>query len=259
VLCVGVAVRVGVAVWVAVAVAVAAVGSVKLVVLVMMLAWHITPDPPTFPVPLHWLTVIGIAGLTLDLGSTVQCTVPPPPLPDPLHWVTVAPTLVAGEGPQLTTPPAPEPTHWFTVEAVTGCAPGVFRPMLFVTLTLQLIVCAASLSELLHCRITVTRLTASVVDVPFGAEQGPSVQSRVTVVVEYVLVPLIVLTTVTVHFIAVVAPSAAGPWLLHWSTTMVEAWAVVGRATPAMENAPVSIISAITNVRQLVRDTELCA
>ena len=163
-----------------------------------------------------------------------------------------------GEGLQLTAPPVPEPTHWFTVEAVTGCAPGVSRPMLFVTLTSQLIVCAASLSELLHCWMTVTRLTASVVNVPFGAEQGPSVHSRVTVVVEYVLVPLIVLTTVTVHFIAVVAPSAAGPWLLHWSTTMVEAWATVGRANPAMENAPVSIISAITSARQLGRDTELC-
>jgi hypothetical protein len=257
VLAVGVGVGVGVAV--AVRVAVAAVGSVMLVTLVMMLALHVTPDPPTFPVPLHWLTVIGIAGLTLDLGSTVQCTVPPPPLPDPLHWVIVAPALVAGKGPHFTTPPVPEPTHWFTVEAVTGCAPGVFRPMLFVTLTLQLIMCAASLSELLHCLMVVTRLTASVVNVPFGAEHGPSVHSRVTVVVEYVLVPLIVLTTVTVHFIAVVAPSAAGPWPLHWSTTMLEAWAAVGRANPAMENAPVSIISAITNARQVGRGTELCA
>jgi len=164
-----------------------------------------------------------------------------------------------GEGLQLTAPPVPEPTHWFTVEAVTGCAPGVSRPMLFVTLTSQLIVCAASLSELLHCLMVVTRLTASVVNVPFGAEHGPSVHSRVTVVVEYVRVPLIVLTTVTVHFIAVVAPSAAGPWPLHWSTTMLEAWAAVGRANPAMENAPVSIISAITNARQVGRGTELCA
>jgi hypothetical protein len=74
-----------------------------------------------------------------------------------------------------------------------------------------------------------------------------------------VLVPLIVLITVTVHFIAVVAPSAAGPWPLHWSTAMVEAWAAAGRASPAMENAPVSMIRAITIVRHSGRDAELCA
>jgi hypothetical protein len=168
-------VRVGVAV---------AIAAAAWVILVMMLALHVTADPPTFPVPLHWLTVIAIAWLTVDLPSTVQCTVPPPPLPEPLHWVTVAPVAVAGEGPQLTTPPVAEPTHWLTVAAVTGCAPGVFRPMLFVTLTLQLIACAASLSELLHCWMTVTRLMELVVNVPFGVEQGPSVHSRVTVVVE---------------------------------------------------------------------------
>ena len=58
--------------------------------------------------------------------------------------------------------------------------------------------------------------------------------------------PLIVLTTLTVHFIAVVAPPTPGPWPLHWSTTMVEAWAVVDRANPAMDNALVSSIRAIT-------------
>jgi len=29
---------------------------------VMMVAVHVTADPPTLPLPLHWLTVIGIAG-----------------------------------------------------------------------------------------------------------------------------------------------------------------------------------------------------
>src|ERR1035437_8998311 len=100
--------------------------------------------------------------------------------------------------------------------------------MLFVTFTVQLIAWAASLSELLHWLMEVTRLMESVVNVPLGAEQGPSVHSRVTVVAEYVVGPLIVLTTLTVHFIAVVAPWAAGPWPLHWSTAMVEAWAASG-------------------------------
>src|SRR5664280_1908286 len=92
--------------------------------------------------------------------------------------------------------------------------------MLFVTFTVQLIAWAASLSELLHWLMVVTRATEPVVNVPFGAEQGPSVHSRVTVVVEYVVVALVVLTTLTVHLIAVVAPWAAGPWPLHWLTAM---------------------------------------
>jgi len=58
-----------------------------------------------------------------------------------------------------------------------------------------------------------------------------------------------VLTTLTVHFIAVVAPPTPGPWPLHWSTAMVEAWAVVDRANPAMDNALVSSIRAITIAR----------
>jgi hypothetical protein len=40
------------------------------------------------------------------------------------------------------------------------------------------------LSELLHCRMTFTRLMELVVNVPFGVEHGPIVHSRVTVVVE---------------------------------------------------------------------------
>jgi hypothetical protein len=42
------------------------------VMVVMMVAVHVTADPPTLPLPLHWLTVIGIAGLTLELAATVQ-------------------------------------------------------------------------------------------------------------------------------------------------------------------------------------------
>jgi hypothetical protein len=115
-----------------------------------------------------------------------------------------------------------------------------------VILTLQMIGCAASLSELLHCRTAVTRLVELVVDVPFGAEQGPSVHSRVTVVVELVAVPLIVLTTVTVHVKAVVAPAAPGPWLLHCSTDTLPAWATLGAASPANQNALVANIRAST-------------
>ena len=225
---------------------------VALVRLVMMLALQDTVDPPTLPVPLHWVILIGITRLTLDPGSTVQRTVPPPPLPEPLHWVTMAPDM--GEGLQSGTPPPPraEPTHWVTLGAVTGCTCGVSRLMLLVILTLQVMVCAASLSELLHCRMAVTRLAELVVKVPFGVEQGPSRHSRVTVVVERVVVPLMVLTTVTVHLSAVVAPAAAGPWPLHWSTTIVAALAAVGRtARLTIEKAPVSIIRATTMTRQV--------
>jgi hypothetical protein len=119
--------------------------------LVVMAVRHVTTLPPGFPVPLHWLMLIGIAELTVD-GSTVQRTVPPPPLADPLHWVTVAPVVVAGNGSQSTVPPPPppEPTHWLTVAGVTGSAPGVSALMLFVIRTVHVIGCAASLSESLH-------------------------------------------------------------------------------------------------------------
>lgn len=234
-------------------VATAGTGS-AVVGLVMTLAVHDTVDPPTFPVPLHWVILTGIARLTLDRGSTLQCTAPPPPLPEPLHWVTIVP--VARFGLQSTEPPPPlaEPTHWVTRGAPMGCAPGVLRPMRFVTVTLQLIACAASLSELLHCRMTVTRLADVVVNVPFGVEQGPSVHSRVTVVLDRVLIPLIVLTTATVHLIAVVAPWAAGPWPLHWSTAKVAAPAVAGGARPTREKAPVNIIRVSTMTCQVGRD-----
>jgi len=89
-----------------------AAGVLALLRLVMMLAWQVTVDPPTFPVPLHWVTLIGIARLTLDRGSTVQCTVPPPPLAEPLHWVTVATVVAAGNGSHRGLAVAAEPTHW---------------------------------------------------------------------------------------------------------------------------------------------------
>jgi hypothetical protein len=59
---------------------------------------QVTTLPPGLPVPLHWFTLTGMAGLTTEAESTVQWTVPPPPVPDPLHWVTVAPVVVAGKG-----------------------------------------------------------------------------------------------------------------------------------------------------------------
>jgi hypothetical protein len=64
---------------------------------------------------------------------------------------------------------------------------------------------------------------------------------------------------VTVHFNAVVAPPAPGTWTLHWSTTMVAACAVVGRASPATENTLVKNIRAITIDRQAGRDAGLGA
>ena len=220
--------------------------------LLVMLVRHVTTLPPGFPVPLHWLTVIGIAGLTLDATPTEQATVAPPPFAEPLHWVTVAPVVVAGKGLQFTVPPPPppEPTHWLTVAAVTGCAPAASALMLFVMVTSQVIGCAASLSELLHWRTTVTRLVELVVNVPFGDEQGPRAHCRVTVVVELVVVPLTVLTTVTVHFIPVVAPSALEPWPLHWSMAMGAALAgPAGTIKPASENA----LRTATKLSRIVR------
>lgn len=189
------------------------VGPVTSVMLVNRLTRQVTTDPPGFPVPLHWLTVTGIARDTADAVPTVQWTVPPPPLAEPLHWVIVAPVVEAGAGSQLIVPPppAPEPTHSFTVAALTGPAPWVFALMLFVMVTTQVIGCAASLSDPLHWFTLVTRLVEWVVNVPLGDEHGPRVHVRVTVVVELVAAPVMVFTMVTVQFIPVVAPSALGP------------------------------------------------
>lgn len=213
-----VAVALGVAVGTTLELTVADGGAVAAaVMLVMMLVRQVTMLPPGLPVPLHWLTVIGMAGLTRDDVVTAQSMVAPPPLADPLHCVTVALVVAAGNGSQITDPPPPppEPTHWLTVAAVRGCAPGVSALMLLVIVTLHTMGCAASLSEPLHWATLVTRLVELVVNVPLPGGQGPSRHWRTTVTVEPVVVPLMVLTTVTEHVSAVVAPSALGPMLLH--------------------------------------------
>ncbi|MBC7560731.1 MAG: hypothetical protein H7270_15600 [Dermatophilaceae bacterium] len=254
----GVLVAVGTGVVTAVGAGVVAAAS-EVVILVIRLASHDTTDPPGFPVPLHWLTLTGIARLTFDAGSTAQSTVPAPPLAEPLHWVTVAAPAVAGKGVHRVLAGTPEPTHWLVLALVRGFAFGVPALMLLVMRTSQLIVCAASLSELLHCCTVLTTELERVVNVPFGVEQGPSVHSRVTVVVELLVGPSIVLTTVTVHLIPVEAPSAFGPCPLHWSTTIVEARAMSGMNTPARENTPVSTTNAINTVQHTGREAEVGA
>jgi hypothetical protein len=193
------------------------------------------------------LTVIGIALLTVEAVPTAQAMVAPPPFAEPLHWVTVAVVVAAGKGLQFTVPPppAPEPTHWLTVAAVTGRACGVLLLMLFVMVTSQVIGCAASLSEPLHWLTDVTRSVELLVNVPFGDEHGPRVQVRVTVVVELVLVPRIVFTTVTEQVSPVDAPSAAGPCPLHWSMVTVAAWADGEKAATAKEKTPAIIRATI--------------
>jgi hypothetical protein len=212
---------------------------------------QVTTLPPGLPVPLHWFTVIGIAGLIRERELTVQATVPPPPLPDPLHWVTVAPVVDAGAGSQTLRPPPPlpEPTHWLTVAAANGFAPRVSRLMLLVTVTLQVIGWAESLSEPLHCVTCVTRLVDFVVNVPLPGGHGPSVHCRVTVVVELRWPPRMVLTTVTVHVMPVVAPLALGPTLLHWLTVWDEAAAATGATAPDRHNAPTSPTAAAAMAR----------
>jgi len=44
-----------------------------------MVVRQVSKVPPLFPLPLHWLTRIGIAGRTLDAVPTVQAAVEPPP------------------------------------------------------------------------------------------------------------------------------------------------------------------------------------
>jgi len=80
---------------------------------VLMLVKHVTVLPPGLPVPLHWFTWIGIAGLTEDAGRIEQLMMPPPPLAEPLHCVIVALVVVADGGSQVLFPPPPwlEPTH----------------------------------------------------------------------------------------------------------------------------------------------------
>jgi hypothetical protein len=131
----------------------------------------------------------------------------------------------SGPRPAYRPPPVPVPTHWLTV-AVSVEAPGVPALMLFVTVTVHVTSGgAASLAEPLHWVMLVTRLVELVVNVPLPGEHGPSEQWRVTVVVEPRLVPLIVLTTVTVQVSPVVAPDGLALTPLHWSMLVVAAYA----------------------------------
>jgi hypothetical protein len=207
---------------------------------------HVTTLPPGLPVPLHWFTFTGIAGLTTDAESTVQCTVPPPPVPEPLHWVTVAPVVVAGNGAQLIVPPPPvaDPTHWFTVAFVTGFAWFVPALTLFVIVTEQVIGWAESLSEPLHWLTLVTREVEWLTNVPFAGAQGPSKQSLVRVVVEPRWAPSIVLTTTTVQRIDVVAPIGPGPFPLHCATERVAASADPAPLSCSTQSATVNRRSA---------------
>jgi hypothetical protein len=87
----------------------------------------------------------------------------------------------------------------------------------------------------------VTRLGELLVNVPFPGGHGPRVHSRVTVVVELVVLPRTVFTTVTVHFMPVEAPSGVAAWPLHWSMVRVAACADDGdMAATANENNPAS-------------------
>ena len=228
------------------------------VILVVMLVEQVSRVPPLFPVPLHWLTRTGIAGLTLEALATEQTALDPPPVTEPLHWVTVAPVVLAGLGshsratcPLKLPPPVPVPTHWLTVAAVTGRTPGEPALMLLVILTRHVTRGgAASLAEPLHWVTLVTRLVELVVKVPFPDGHGPSEHCRVTVVVEPLVPPLMVLTTVTVQVTPVVAPGGVAPMLLHWLTAMTAADAVGdGRTSPTKANAPASARSAVIAIR----------
>jgi len=90
--------------------------------------------------------------------------------------------------------------------------------------------------------MTVTRSAELVVvEGVFPPGQGSSVHCRETVTVELVTPPLMVLTTVTVHAMPVVAPAGPGPTLLHWSTVISAARALLGASVrPANEKAAVS-------------------
>jgi len=208
----------------------AGLGLTAAVMFVVIRVVQVTTLPPGLAVPLHWLTVTGIAALIVD-GSTVQCTVPPPPLPEPLHWVTVAAAVVAGNGEHTRCPPPPvaEPTHWFDVAADTGFAPGVSALMLSMISTVQVTGPAASLSEPLHWLTVVTR-SVEVWGTPAGAH-GLLWQVADTVVVELVRPPLMVLTMRTVQAMEVVAPPGPGPIPLHWLAVRFAAAADGTRST----------------------------
>jgi hypothetical protein len=99
------------------------------------------------------------------------------------------------------------------VAAVTDEA--VLTVMLLVTDTLQVINWPVSLSDPLHWVTRVIRLLERLVNVPLPGGHGPRAHTRVSVVVELMAPARMVFTTVTLHVIAVVAPRALGPTLLH--------------------------------------------
>jgi len=131
-----------------------------------------------------------------------------------------------------------------TVASVTGWAPGVSALMLLVIRTVQVIGCAASLSEPLHWLTEVTRLVDFVTKVPLPGAHGSRPQSRMTVVTELCVPPSIVFTTVTSHVMRVVAPAGPGPTLLHWLTASVAATADGGAARLSRNSAPTSSVRA---------------
>lgn len=95
-----------------------------------------------------------------------------------------------------------------------------------------------------------TRSLELVVDEPLPGAQGSREHWRLTVVVEEVTPPLMVLTTVTVHVMPVVAPIGPGPWLLHWEMLSGAAVAGLDRVSAAREKPPVSSRSPASAVRQ---------
>jgi len=166
--------------------------------LVVKLAEQVSRVPPLFPVPLHWVTVTGVAKLTLDAVATVQTAVEPPPFTEPLHWVTMAGTVLAGNGLHSSEPvvalylppPPPVPTHWLDVAADTGVASNVSELMSFVITTLHVTFGgAASFAEPLHWLTLVTRLVDLLTNGPVSPGHTPGVHTRVTVVVEPLLAP----------------------------------------------------------------------
>jgi len=72
----------GVTTAVGIAVGVAAAAAVMFVVIEVR---QVRSVPPAFPVPLHWLTLVKIAGLTTEAELTAQSAVEPPPVTEPLH------------------------------------------------------------------------------------------------------------------------------------------------------------------------------
>ena len=99
----------------------------------------------------------------------------------------------------------------------------------------------------MHWLMSVTRSVELLVNVPLPPGQASSEHCRVSVVVDDVVPPLIVLTTVTVHVMPVVAPAGPGPTLLHWSRVMTAATAgAAPRLIAAADSEAVSSTPADT-------------